>query len=185
MTEIFAGMWGPIIIFGLRIIDVSLATLRMLLTMRNERRMVPVIGFFESLIWVVAVGTAIQNLHSFWHILGYSGGFASGTLVGLWLEGRLAVGLATVRIISKGSGGVVAQTLRDRGFGATEFEGKGREGRVDLIYTLVQRRQIPAVIAEVERMDPGAFITVEEPRTMRRGWMFPMRRGWMFPKRRK
>ena len=54
MTEIFASLWGPLIIFGLRIIDVSLATLRMLLTMRNARRLVPVIGLFESLIWVVA-----------------------------------------------------------------------------------------------------------------------------------
>ncbi len=176
MTEILASMWGPVIIFGLRIIDVSLATLRMLLTMRNARRLVPVIGLFESLIWVVAVGTAIQNLHSVWHILGYSGGFATGTVVGLWLEGKLAVGLATMRIISKGSGEVVAQALRDRGYGATEFEGKGREGRVELIYTLVRRRQIPTVMAEVERLDPGAFITVEEPRTMRRGWMFSTRR---------
>jgi uncharacterized protein YebE (UPF0316 family) len=176
MTELFASMWGPIIIFGLRIIDVSLATLRMLLTMRNARKAVPLIGLFESLIWVVAVGTAIQNLHSIWHVLGYAGGFATGTFVGLWIEGKLAVGLATVRIISKGSGGVLAETLRDRGYGATEFEGKGREGRVDLIYTLVRRRQIPTVLAQVEALDPSAFITVEEPRIMRRGWMFPRRR---------
>jgi uncharacterized protein YebE (UPF0316 family) len=176
MTEIFASLWGPLIIFGLRIIDVSLATLRMLLTMRNARRLVPVIGLFESLIWVVAVGTAIQNLHSVWHILCYSGGFATGTVVGLWLEGKLAVGLATVRIITKTSGEEVARSLREKGYGVTEFEGRGREGRIELIYTLVKRRQIPGVLAEVERLDPGAFISVEEPRTMRRGYMFPARR---------
>jgi uncharacterized protein YebE (UPF0316 family) len=176
MTEIFASLWGPLIIFGLRIIDVSLATLRMFLTMRNARRLVPVIGLFESLIWVVAVGTAIQNLHSVWHILGYSGGFATGTVVGLWLEGKLAVGLATVRIITKTSGEEVARSLREKGYGVTEFEGRGREGRIELIYTLVKRRQIPGVLAEVERLDPGAFISVEEPRTMRRGYMFPARR---------
>jgi uncharacterized protein YebE (UPF0316 family) len=176
MTELFAGFWGPILIFGLRIIDVSLATLRMLLTMRNARKVVPVIGFFESLIWVVAVGTAIQNLHSFWHILGYSGGFASGTLVGLWLEGKLAVGLATVRIVTRKAGHGVAEGLRVRGFGVTSFEGTGREGRVQLIYTLVKRRQIDSVLTEVERIDPEAFISVEEPRTIRRGWMFPRRR---------
>ncbi|CAN5696925.1 DUF2179 domain-containing protein [soil metagenome] len=176
MTDILASMWGPLIIFGLRIVDVTLATVRMLLTMRNARKAVPIIGFFESLIWVVAVGTAIQNLHSIWHILGYSGGFASGTLVGLWLEGKMAVGLATVRIITRTSGEEVADTLRDRGFGVTEFEGHGRRGRVALIYTLVKRRQIEAVLAEVERTDPGAFISVEEPRIIRRGWMFPKRR---------
>lgn len=177
MTELFGGMWGPVIIFGLRIVDVSLATLRMLLTMRNARKIVPVIGLFESLIWVVAVGTAIQNLHSIWHILGYSGGFATGTLVGLWLEGKLAVGLATIRIITTSHGGEdVADALRAQGFGVTEFEGHGRQGRVEMIYTLVKRRQIDAVLAVVEREDPGAFISVEEPRTIRRGWMFSSRR---------
>jgi uncharacterized protein YebE (UPF0316 family) len=131
MTEIFAGPLGPLLIFGLRIVDVSLATLRMLLTMRNARKLVPVIGLFESLIWVVAVGTAIQNLHSVWHVLGYSGGFASGTAVGLWLEGKLAVGLATVRVISTSQGEAVADALRERGFGVTEFPGYGRQGRVE------------------------------------------------------
>ncbi len=176
MTELFAGFWGPFLIFGLRIVDVSLATLRMLLTMRNARKIVPVIGLFESLIWVVAVGTAIQNLHSIWHILGYSGGFASGTLVGLWLEGKLAVGLATVRIVTRKSGVRIAEALRTLGFGVTSFQGTGREGQVEMIYTLVKRRQIHSVLTEVEKIDPDAFISVEEPRTIRRGWMFSHRR---------
>lgn len=177
MTEIFAGPLGPFIIFGLRIVDVSLATLRMLLSIRNARTLVPIIGFFESLIWVVAVGTAIQNLHSVWHILGYSAGFASGTAVGLWLEGKLAVGLATVRVICVSGGEAVAHALRNRGFGVTSFAGYGRQGPVEMMYAVVKRRQIPQVIAEVEAVDPEAFITVEEPRTIRRGWMFSKRKS--------
>jgi uncharacterized protein YebE (UPF0316 family) len=176
MTELFAGPVGPVIIFGLRIVDVSLATIRMLLSIRNERALVPAIGLVESLIWVVAVGTAIQNLHSVWHVLGYSGGFASGSLVGLWLEGKLAVGLATVRIICTSDGEEVANALRNRGFGVTEFPGYGRQGRVEMMYTVVKRRQIPEVIAQVEALDAQAFISVEEPRTIRRGWMFSSRR---------
>ncbi len=176
MTELFAGPLGPLLIFGLRIVDVSLATLRMLLTMRDARKVVPFIGLVESLIWVVAVGTAIQNLHSVWHVLGYSGGFASGTAVGLWLEGKLAVGLATVRVISTFEGEAVADALRERGFGVTEFPGYGRQGRVAMMYTVVKRRQIPQVLSVVEGVDADAFISVEEPRTIRRGWMFPVRR---------
>jgi len=177
MTEIFAGPLGPFLIFGLRIIDVSLATLRMLLSMRNARTLVPFIGFFESLIWVVAVGTAIMNLHSVWHILGYSAGFASGTVVGLWLEGKLAVGLATVRVICTFEGEAVADALRKRGFGVTSFPGFGRQGPVEMMYAVVKRRHIPEVIAEVEAVDADAFISVEEPRTIRRGWMFSKRRS--------
>ena len=176
MTELFAGPWGPLIIFGLRIVDVTLATMRMLLVMRNQKAIVPFIGFFEAAIWVLAVGTAIQNLHSAWHILGYAGGFASGNLVGLWVEGKLAMGLASIRIISRHQGETVADALRDEGFGVTEFTGHGREGRVELLMTLVKRRQIGRVLAIVEREDPEAFISVEEPRTIRRGWLFSSRR---------
>jgi len=179
VTELFAGPWGPVIVFGLRIVDVSLATLRMLLTMRDRRMIVPFIGFFEALIWVVAVGTAIQNLHSAWHLFGYASGFAAGTVVGLWIEGKLAIGLATIRIICRDvtRGEQIADALRLRGFGVTEFAGEGREGAVEVIYTVVKRRQIQAVIREAEQMDPAAFISVEEPRTIRRGWMFGTRRS--------
>lgn len=178
MTAVLATMWGPLIIFGLRIVDVSLATVRMLLTMRDVRMWVPLIGFVEVTVWVVAVGTAIQNLNSIWHVLGYSGGFAAGTSVGLWLEGKLAMGLATVRIVCRdaGAGEDVADALRDAGFGVTEFIGQGRQGKVDFIYTIVKRRHVPEVIRVAETVDDDAFITVEEPRTIRRGWMFTRRR---------
>lgn len=178
MTELVAGPWGPVIIFGLRIVDVSLATIRILLTMRDARAVVPVIGFFEALVWVVAVGTAVQNLDSAWHLMGYSFGFAAGTVVGLWIEGKLAMGLATIRIISKSFevGDRIADVLRDGGYGVTEFAGQGRQGTVNVIYTVVRRRQIPIVLAEVERIDRDAFISVDEPRAIRRGWMFDGRR---------
>jgi uncharacterized protein YebE (UPF0316 family) len=178
MAELFAGVWGPVIIFGLRIVDVSLATIRMLLTMRDIRGLVPLIGFVEVTVWVVAVGTAIQNLHSVWHVLGYSGGFAAGTSVGLWMEGKLAMGLATVRIICRdaGAGEDIADSLREMGFGVTEFGGQGRQGKVEVLYTMVKRRHIHTVIQEAERWDDDAFITVEEPRAIRRGWMFTRRR---------
>lgn len=171
IDALFAGPWGPLIIFFLRIFDVSLSTMRILLSIRNQRVMVPIIGFFEVLIWIFAVGSAIRNLESIWHVLGYAGGFAMGNVVGLWIEGKLAIGLATMRIISRAGGVELAEALRDRGYGVTEFFGQGREGRVEIVYTAVARREIPRVLDEVSRWDPDAFITVEEPREVRRGWM--------------
>lgn len=171
IDALFAGFWGPLLIFMLRIFDVSLSTLRILLSMRNQRVLVPIIGFFEVLIWIFAVGSAIRNLESVWHVLGYAGGFATGNIVGLWIEGKLAIGLATLRIISRAGGVEMAEALRDRGYGVTEFFGQGREGRVEIVYTAVARREIARVLDEVARWDPDAFVTVEEPREVRRGWM--------------
>jgi uncharacterized protein YebE (UPF0316 family) len=172
VDALFAGPWGPLLIFALRIVDVSMATVRTLLIMRNQRVLVPLIGFFEVLIWIVAVGSAIRNLDSVWHVLGYAGGFATGSLVGLKIEERLAVGLASIQIISQHGGVELAEGLRGRGFGVTEFAGQGREGKVEVVQTVVRRRQIRDVLAEVDQWDPDAFVSVEEPRTIRRGWMF-------------
>lgn len=171
LEALFAGPFGPLVIFGLRIIDVSMSTVRIVLSVRGHKKIVPFIGFFEVMVWVLAVGNAIRFLDSGWHLLGYGAGFATGNMVGLWIEEQLAIGYATIRIVSTHTGVEMADALRNIGFGVTEFAGQGRDGRVEVIYTVCMRRDIERVIAEVERWDPQAFITVEEPRDIRWGWM--------------
>jgi Uncharacterized protein conserved in bacteria len=176
MDALFASAWGPLLIFSLRIVDVSLATLRMLLSVRGLKVVAPIIGFFEVLVWIFAVGNAIKHLESPLHLLGYAAGFSSGTLVGLWIEEKMALGMATVRVMSLHGGVEIAEALRERGFGVTEFAGHGREGTVEMVYAVMRRRDLPAVYREVNVWDPDAFVTVEEPRNIQRGWMFGKRR---------
>lgn len=171
LVELFGGPFGPLLIFTLRIFDVSLATSRLLLAVRGDRVVVPIIGFFESLIWLFAVGAAVRSLNSPLHVLAYGGGFAMGNVVGLWFEEKMALGLSTVRIISRHGGVELAEALRDMGFGVTEFAGHGREGLVEVVYTVCKRRQVPRVLAQVAVWDPDAFVTVESPKEIRRGWM--------------
>jgi uncharacterized protein YebE (UPF0316 family) len=171
LEALFAGPWGPLAIFGLRIIDVSLSTIRIVLAVRGHKYVVPFIGFFEVLIWVFAVGNAIRFLDSPLHLLGYAGGFATGSVVGLVIEERLAIGFASIRVVSRHAGVEMADGLRSLGFGVTEFAGQGRDGRVEIMYTVCRRRDIVKVMAEIERWDRQAFVTVEEPRAIRWGWM--------------
>ena len=163
-------------IFCLRIVDVSLATIRMLLAMRGVKYIAPLIGFFEVLFWIVAVGNAIRFLDSPLHLLGYGLGFATGTLVGMWIEEKMAFGTANVRVVSRHGGVELAEALRDRGFGVTEYAGLGREGQVEVLDAVVRRRDLATVFREVELWDPDAFVTVGEPRMIQRGWMFGKRR---------
>jgi uncharacterized protein YebE (UPF0316 family) len=169
---LFAGPLGPLVIFLLRIVDVSLSTVRILLAVRGRKLLVPIIGFVEVLVWLVAAGNAIRHLDSVWHVLGYSLGFAAGTSVGLWLEEKLAIGIATMQVITLRTGAGLADALRTLGCGVTAYTGQGRTGPVEVMHTVVARRQIRTVLREVERWDPDAFITIEEPREIRRGWMF-------------
>ena len=176
LEQVFAGPLGPLVIFGLRIFDVSLATLRMLLTVRGQRVLVPLIGFFEVLIWLFAAGTAIQYLGSPLHAVGYAGGFAAGNAVGLWIEEKLALGLARVQTFSPHGGVELAEAIREQGFGVTEFVGQGREGKVELVSTVVRRSEVPRVLKVIDVWDPDAFVTVDEPRAVHRGWLLQKRR---------
>ena len=173
---LFAGSWGPLVIFALRIVDVSLATTRMLLAVRGQRVLVPIIGFFEVGIWLFAAGSAIQFLDSPLHVIGYAGGFAAGNVVGLWAEEKMALGLATVRIISEHGGVEMADALRDQGFGVTEFSGQGRHGTVEVVYTVARRSDVKRIIRLVDHWAPDSFVTVEEPRAIHRGWTMQKRR---------
>lgn len=176
IEAIFAGPWGPLVIFAFRIVDVSLATTRMLLAVRGQRVVVPIIGFFEVMIWLFAAGSAIQYLGSPLHVIGYASGFAAGNAVGLWVEEKLALGLATVRIISEHGGVEVADTLRDSGFGVTEFAGQGRHGTVEVVYTVAKRADVKRILGMVDDWAPDSFVTVEEPRSIHRGWLLQKRR---------
>ncbi|MFO8174677.1 MAG: DUF2179 domain-containing protein [Gemmatimonadota bacterium] len=173
---LIAPVLGPILIFFMRIADVSLATIRMLLILRNQKVLAPIIGFFEVLIWIFAAGVAIQHLESPLHLLGYAGGFAAGNWVGLWLEGKMALGLAALQVFTPSHGSEVAETLREIGHGVTQFTGKGKNGPVEVVYSVVKRKDAREAMSVVHALDKDAFITVGDVSAIQHGWMFPKRR---------
>ncbi|HJR64550.1 MAG TPA: DUF5698 domain-containing protein [Gemmatimonadaceae bacterium] len=168
-SNLFDLPYGPFLIFGLRIVDVSLDTLRVLLAVRGRGGVAGILGFFQALIWIVAVGNAIAHLDSWLHILGYAAGFGTGTLVGISIEHALAYGLSTVRIVSQHGGVEIAQALRDRGYGVTEMTGFGRDGKVEIVNSVVQRQHLEEIMTIVDQWDPDAFVTAEEPKILRGG----------------
>lgn len=178
MDALFAAPVGALLIFSLRIIDVSMSMMRMILAVRGHRGLAAFIGFFEVLIWLFAAGHALEHLDSVWHIVGYAGGFATGNYIGVWLEGRFALGLSAVRVIFRGnsehsSGPAAAAWLRNRGFAVTEQEGRGRESEVDILNIVVQRKRVPEVLGILQELDPTAFVTVTEVRTASGGVLEP------------
>jgi uncharacterized protein YebE (UPF0316 family) len=160
-----------LLIFLLRIIGVAVSTIRVLIMMRGKKVMSASIGFFEVLVYVLAIGPVVNGLGNVWNLLGYCLGFAVGTLVGMSLEEHLALGYASVRIVSKYKGYEIANAIRDAGYGATAEWGQGRDGAVALVVVTVRRKEIDSVCALADQVDPKAFVTVEETRTIRRGYM--------------
>jgi uncharacterized protein YebE (UPF0316 family) len=178
VTNLFDLPWGPLLIFGLRVADVSLDTMRVLLAVRGKRYHAASLGFFQALIFILVEGNVIQHLDSLWHVLGYAAGFAIGTLVGVMIENAVAYGLSTVRIVSPHGGVEIANALRERGYGATVVAGYGRDGTVEIVHSVVHRSHLDEVMDIVDRWDSQAFVTVEEPKVLRGGSLADRAR-WM------
>lgn len=179
IEAIFASPWGALLIFGLRIIDVSLDTMRVIFAIRGKRLIAAFLGFAQAVIWIFAVGNAVRHLDSIYHILGYASGYAMGTFVGVTIEQAIAYGIATVRVVSRVAGVEIAEALRESGYGVTEHPGFGRDGSVEILNSVVQRNQVPKVLSIIDTWDSDAFVTVEEPKVLRGGSVHT--REWAIP----
>jgi len=100
-TEIFTWILLPILIFFARVGDVSLGTIRIIFISKGIKYLAPLIGFFEILIWLVAISQIMQNLTNIYYYIFYAGGFATGNLVGIIIEEKLSIGTVAIRIITR------------------------------------------------------------------------------------
>lgn len=151
-----------LLIFLLRIMDVSMGTVRTLAVVSGRIRLSVVLGFFEVLIWVMAISQvlAVAGKEPIL-LLAWALGFAAGNASGIWIERKLAMGHRVLRIISPSAGPSIAERLRALGQPVTTFQGEGRDGPRTLLYILVERKKVGEVIEEARALDPDLFFVVE------------------------
>ena len=161
----------PLLIFSARAFDVSLGTLRIIFIAQGYTKWAPLVGFFETLIWLLIVNEALVHVSNPLCAVAYAGGFATGNAVGLKLEGRLAMGRRLIRVIlpngyepGEDRGPDVVAELRAGGFGVTVVHGEGLKGPVRILFTVVKRADVPRAMALVEKSHPHAFLSVEDVR---------------------
>ena len=168
---VFSNAWvGALVIFGLRVLNMTLDTLRMLFVMRGKKTLSWVVGFFVSLIYVLLLTSILANLNSPLYILAYAAGFATGSVIGMWIEERLAIGFTNIQVISPRRGVVMAQKLRENGFAVTEIPARGKDGMVSMLSLSVRRKQILSVEKIINDCDEDAFVTTEDVQPVRRGY---------------
>lgn len=168
---IFSQAWlGALVIFMLRVFDMSLDTLRMLMVMRGRKNIAWVLGFCQSLIFIVAISSVLRHVDNPFNMIGYAAGFATGNVVGMLIEERLAIGHVGLSIISSRRGSAIAERIRAEGYAVTEISARGRDGMVSLLHCSVLRRNVDCVREIVNQVDEEAFITAEDVRPVRRGF---------------
>ena len=165
-----AAWLGALGIFALRVSDMTCDTLRMLFVVRGRKGIAWVLGFVQSVIFVIAITTVLQHLDNPLNVIGYAAGFATGNVVGMWIEERLAIGHVKISIVTQHLGAALSQSLREAGFAVTEIPARGRDGMVSMLSVSVLRKDVSKVEDIVHATDTEAFVISEDVRPLRRGF---------------
>jgi uncharacterized protein YebE (UPF0316 family) len=152
----------PLLIFAAEVCVVTLGTLRIIFVARGQKILAPLLGFFESFIWLVAISQIMRDLSDWSCFIAFALGFALGNYLGICVEKRLALGTVIVRIITHRDAGALIARLRGANFGVTAVEGRGATGKVQIVMTVAKRKQLPRITALIETHHPSAFFSVDD-----------------------
>ncbi len=169
------GLLFAVFLFGLRVLNNAIGTVRLILITRDKRFLAAVLAFLEALIFAVVIANVVSDLSNIPNMLAYCGGFAVGGYVGMAIESRFITSYVVATVIASTLGHPMAIALRERGFGVTETLGEGKDGTVTMLRCVLSRRDVSDFLAVVRQVYPDAFVSVEEARAVQHGWLRHMR----------
>lgn len=166
---------AALLIFCLRIIDVSLGTLRTISVVQGRIKLSVLLGFFETFIWLTAVAQALLGVEKNpFLIVAYCAGFAAGNAVGIQIERKIAMGIVVIRMFSSQAGGAIASALTLAGWRPTTFQGIGADGPNTMIYVIAPRRQTGMLLETARAADPHVYYSVDLVREYHGGAVAPL-----------
>jgi uncharacterized protein YebE (UPF0316 family) len=177
-SEFFTWILLPLLIFTARVIDVSLGTVRVIFIARGLKYFAPIVGFLEIIIWLMAIGQIMQNLTNPACYIAYAGGFAMGNYIGIWIAEKLSLGVVLIRVITSKDASELIEYLKTAEYGLTSVDAQGSAGKVQVVFTIVRRREVASVVNLIKQFNPKAFYTIEEVGFVEEG-IFPIRKTWL------
>lgn len=151
----------PLLIFFARIGDVSISTIRIIFVMSGKRNIAPFLGFFEALIWLLAIGQIISNIDNALSYVAYASGFATGTYVGMYLEEKLALGRVVLRLITKEPVHELLTYLNEHDYRYSILDAEGKTGKVNVVFLVIKREKLSDLTTAINQYHPNAFYTIE------------------------
>ena len=160
-------------IFSVRIIDVSIGTVRSIFTIKGKNFTASLIGFFEILVWFMVAKEALDtDNNSILIAVSYSLGFATGTYLGGYLSSKLIKIKLGVQVILSNNDKRVVKIIRDSGYALSVMDVKGRNF-LDSKYMLfieIESDRYNELTGLIKRLDNKAFIVVNETKYVHNGY---------------
>jgi uncharacterized protein YebE (UPF0316 family) len=165
----------PVLVFFAETCVVTLSTVRTIFVARGWKSLAPFLGFFEVSIWLFAIAQVMQNLTSPSCYIAFAGGFSLGNFLGVFIEQKLALGNVVVHITLRESASGLIDSLKQAGYGVTALDAQGATGRVQVIFSVIKRKELTKVVAIIKGCEPKAFYSVNDLQIAAEG-IFPKRR---------
>lgn len=174
-TPVFTWVILPLLIFCARIMDQSIGTMRLIFLSKGMKFLAPFLGFFEVIIWLLAVSQIMQHLDNWLCYIAYGAGFAMGNFIGMKLEERISLGTVIIRVFLTQDSHELVSSLKQQDFGLTTVDAEGSKGKVKLLFSVIRRKEIKGFIETIQQFNPGAFYTIEEVKSTSEGVFRPSR----------
>ncbi|MCI8545302.1 MAG: DUF2179 domain-containing protein [Bacilli bacterium] len=158
-------------IFCARIMDVSLGTVRTVLTVKGKKGYASLIGFVEVLIWFIIVQEAMNTeLTSIFIAISYAGGYATGTYIGGFISQKFIPGNFGVQIITSIKKASMIETLRKEGYAVSVINVKGQEEEKLMLFIEIDKKRFVHLQSIVKELDDKAFLVVNETKMVQNGY---------------
>jgi uncharacterized protein YebE (UPF0316 family) len=176
LTDIFGAfttVWViiPLLILLARVLDVSIGTVRIILIGKGYKKIAPMLGFIESFVWIIAVSQIMQNLNNIYYYVAYAGGFALGTYIGMAIEEKLSLGYVIIRVITHKDATDLVASFRAKNYPVTILDAEGINGKVSVLFLVIQRNLTESIIDFIKEYNPNAFYSIEDVRFVSGGIM--------------
>lgn len=154
-----------IMIFFSRIIDVSLGTVRTIMTVRGKRSVAAIIGFIEVMVWFLVVREALNTDEtSIFVAISFAGGYAAGTIIGGLIVKIFIPTNMIVNVITSKRDDMLLEAISDAGFPMTIADVYGRERLAEkyMLMIYIDGKYLEKLKQTILAFDNGAFISVSE-----------------------
>lgn len=161
-----------------RTVDMCLASLRTVFTVKSKPQIAAPIGFIEAFFWFMivkaALDYAISNpvVDTIILALAYSSGFALGTLLGGFLSKRFVKSKIKVQIVLSSKNDEIVSKLKENGFGQTILTAKGANNNIEtyMIFVETNSDKLKVLRTIINTMDERAFVSVTESKSVYNGF---------------
>lgn len=172
----YAYLLLPLLIFLARVFDQSLGILRIIFATKGFTLPAFIFGFFESFVWLLAIGQIMSQIDNLFYYFVFAAGFATGNVMGIRMERRLSIGYVMARVVFQKDSEVSVARLKEKGYRLTLVDAMGMEHPVKMMFSTLKRSQVSDFVNTLKENNPNAFFTIEDVRQVKEGYFIGKKR---------